>query len=155
MEFKSLDDIIDFAIAREHEAAAFYRSVCERERLEDKKQLFLDFASEEDKHATLLEALKSGDDPADLGEYSWKWIIDIKRSNYTVDVEYHPNMDYREILLLAAQKEEKALAFYNECLRGAHNEEAKRVFKMLCQEEAKHKLVLEGMLDDFMAGMGD
>lgn len=155
MEFKSLDDIIDFAIAKEREAADFYREVSERENLDDKKQMFLDFAAEEEKHAALLQALKIGEDQVELGDYSWKWIIDIKRSNYVAEVDYHPNMSYREILTLAAKREEKALAFYNDCLSGTDKEAAKNVFKMLCQEEAKHKLALEGMLDDFMAGMGD
>jgi rubrerythrin len=40
-------------------------------------------------------------------------------------------------------------------LAKAETDEAKKVFKMLCQEEAKHKLALETMLDDFMAQAGD
>jgi rubrerythrin len=35
------------------------------------------------------------------------------------------------------------------------SEQLKTVFKALCQEEAKHKLRLETMLDDYMATMGD
>ena len=155
MEFTNLDDIIDFAITKEREAAAFYREVSGRESLDDKTRIFLEFATEEEKHAALLDALKTGGEQVELADYTWKWIIDIKRSNYVQDVEYHPNMSYREILTLAAQREEQALAFYNDCLKGAKKDDAKQVFKMLCQEEAKHKLALEGMLDDFMAGMGD
>ena len=155
MEFTSLDDIIDFAISKERDASVFYREVSSRETLDDKKLIFLEFAAEEEKHATLLDALKIGSDQIELADYSWKWIIDIKRSNYVHDVDYHPNMSYRDILMLAAKQEEKALAFYNDCLNGAMNDEAKKIFKMLCQEEAKHKLALEGMLDDFMAEMGD
>ena len=155
MEFTSLDDIIDFAISKERDASVFYREVSSRETLDDKKLIFLEFAAEEEKHATLLDALKIGSDQIELADYSWKWIIDIKRSNYVHDVDYHPNMSYRDILMLAAKQEEKALAFYNDCLDGAMKDEAKKVFKMLCQEEAKHKLALEGMLDDFMAEMGD
>ena len=160
MEFNSLDDIIDFAITKEREAAAFYRKVSCREHLADKKRTFMEFAAEEEKHAAVLDALKTGRDQIELADYNWKWIIDIKRSNYVQDVEYHPDMSYREILILAAQREEKALAFYNDCLNGAKKDGAKKdgakkVFKMLCQEEAKHKLALEGMLDDFMAEMGD
>ena len=155
MEFTSLDDIIDFAISKERDASVFYREVSSRETLDDKKLIFLEFAAEEEKHAALLDVLKTGSDQIGLADYSWKWVIDIKRSNYVQDVDYHPNMSYREILLLAAKQEEKALAFYNDCLSCAVKDEAKKVFKMLCQEEAKHKLALEGMLDDFMAEMGD
>jgi rubrerythrin len=99
--------------------------------------------------------LKSGDVGDKLDDYKFKWITDIKRSDYVDDVTYEPGMAYNDILLLAAKREEKALALYNQMLANAATDEAKKVFKMLCQEEAKHKLALETMLDDYMAKMGD
>jgi len=155
MDFNNLTEIIDFAIAKEVEAAEFYRTVCEQENFSGKKEMFLEFAAEERKHQTLLEDLKSGDVGDKLDDYKFKWITDIKRSDYVDDITYSPGMAYNDILLLAAKREEKALALYNQMLANAHTEEAKKVFKMLCQEEAKHKLALETMLDDYMAKMGD
>ena len=156
MQFKNLDDIIDFAIAREREAADFYRSVSEQESFRGKKEMFLEFAAEEGKHEQLLLDLKAGKTfGPELEGYSFKWITDIKRSDFVDEIEYKPGMAYNEILLMASKREEKALALYNECLANAESDDAKKVFKMLCQEEAKHKLALETMLDDFMAQMGD
>jgi hypothetical protein len=40
-------------------------------------------------------------------------------------------------------------------LKKADRDDFKMVFKMLCQEEANHKLKLETLYDDYMAGMGD
>lgn len=57
--------------------------------------------------------------------------------------------------MLAMKREEKALALYNEMLVKTENPEAKKLFQMLCQEEAKHKLALETKYDDYMAEMGD
>ncbi|MBW2178156.1 MAG: rubrerythrin, partial [Deltaproteobacteria bacterium] len=37
----------------------------------------------------------------------------------------------------------------------ADKEDFVNVFKMLCQEEAKHKQILETIYDDFMAEQGD
>lgn len=155
MHFKNIEDVLDLAITKEEEAATFYRDVSSNEKVQDIRQMFLDFAAEEDKHKTLLLQLKSGIMDQTVDEYDWSWIIDLKRSNYVDDIEYRPGMPYNEILIMAAQREEKALAFYNECLSGAKGDEMKKVFKMLCQEEAKHKLALEDMLDRFMAEMGD
>ena len=155
MDFNNLTEIIDFAIAREKEAADFYRSVSEQENFSGKKEMFLEFAAEEQKHQTLLEDLKAGKSDEKLAGYEFKWIIDIKRSDYVDDIEYKPGMAYNEILLLACKREEKALKLYNELLMQADTEAAKKVFKMLCQEEAKHKLSLETMLDDFLAEAGD
>ena len=64
-------------------------------------------------------------------------------------------MNYRDILMLAIKREEKALALYNDLLVRADTENSQKVFKILCQEEAKHKLALESMYDDYMAEMGD
>ncbi len=64
-------------------------------------------------------------------------------------------MAYNELLMLAMKQEEKALKLYNELLENNESDEAKKLFQMLCQEEAKHKLKLETMYDDYMAKMGD
>jgi rubrerythrin len=90
-----------------------------------------------------------------LEEYQLKWITDIKRGDYLVDLEYEKGMPYNEILLLAMKREEKALRLYNDFLEKADTDESKKLFKVLCQEEAKHKLALETLYDDYMAKMGD
>ena len=64
-------------------------------------------------------------------------------------------MAYHEILMLAMKREEKALKLYNSLLDNAEDPEHQKVFKVLCQEEAKHKLALETLYDDYMAKMGD
>jgi rubrerythrin len=155
MDFNNLTEIIDFAINKEIEAEQFYLSVSEQESFAGKKQMFLEYAAEEKKHQALLEDLKAGKTGQNLEGYDFKWVTDIKRSNYVHDVEYKPGMAYQEILMLACKREEKALALYNELMEKAASQEAKKVFKVLCQEEAKHKLVLETMYDDYMAKMGD
>jgi rubrerythrin len=155
MDFNNLNEIIDFAIAREIEAEEFYRSVSEQESFAGKKEMFLEYAAEEKKHQVLLEDLKAGKVGKGVDDYNFKWISDIKRSNYVHEVEYKPGMAYQEILMLACKREEKALALYNELQVKSESEDAKKVFKILCQEEAKHKLALETMYDDYMAKMGD
>jgi rubrerythrin len=155
MDFNNLTEIIDFAITKEVEAEEFYRSVANQEAFAGKKEMFLEYAAEERKHQALLEDLKAGKLGKHLEDYKFKWITDIKRSNYVHDVEYKPGMAYQDILMLACKREEKALALYNELEVKAENEGAKKVFKILCQEEARHKLALETMYDDFMAEMGD
>jgi rubrerythrin len=155
MDFKTLNDIIDFAIAKEIEAAEFYDNASQQEKFSGKKQMLQEFAAEERKHEALLKDVKAGKVGKQLDDYKFKWIIDIKRSDYVVATEYHPGMAYHELLLLAMKREEAALKLYNELLGHAESKEQKKVFKMLCQEEAKHKLILETMYDDFMAKMGD
>ncbi|MFO7962547.1 MAG: ferritin family protein [Desulfobacterales bacterium] len=155
MTFNSLEDIIDFAIEKEQEAAQFYRMVSEEESMAGSKQMLLEFAEEEKKHRALLENVKKKGVAKSLPEYTYKWITDIKRSDYLVDMDYHKGMAYNEILILAMKREENSLKLYNSFLDNAQTEDEKALFKMLCQEEAKHKLFIETLYDDYMAKMGD
>ena len=155
MEFQRLDDIVAFAIEKEKEAAQFYQSLGEQQQFSGKKEMLQEFAAEERKHQRMLEGLQAGRVDAKLDEYEFKWITDIKRSDYVEDPPYSPDMGFKELLLLAMKREEKALALYNRMLSSTQEAKSQKVFKMLCQEEAKHKLALETMYDDFMAQMGD
>ncbi len=155
MGFKDLKEIVDFAIEKEREAAGFYETASREEGLSGSRQMLLEFAEQERKHQELLEKFQREGLGDSLKNYEFKWITDIKRSDYVDDIEYKPGMAYHEILLLATKREEKALKLYNELLRQADSEDARLLFKMLCQEEAKHKLALESMYDDYMAEMGD
>ncbi len=155
MNFQNIDQIIEFAIEKEKEAAAFYQMVSAKEQFSGKKEMLLEFAAQEHKHQTMLEDLKAGKTDTKIDDYRLKWITDIKRSDYVEDITYHPGMGYDELLRLAMKREEKALKLYNEMLSNAQTDKQKKVFKILCQEEAKHKLSLETMYDDYMADMGD
>ena len=155
MKFENLDAILDFAIEKEIEAAEFYTTISKEEVFSGAGQMFEEFAQEERKHQMMLEEFKTKGVSASVQDYNFKWITDIKRSNYVVDLVYSPGMGYNEILMLAMKREEKALKLYNDFLAQAGSDESKTLFKMLCQEEAKHKLALETMYDDYMAEMGD
>ncbi|PIP37404.1 MAG: rubrerythrin [Desulfobacterales bacterium CG23_combo_of_CG06-09_8_20_14_all_52_9] len=155
MQFKNMGEILDFAMEKEKEAVEFYRFLSKKKSLSGSKEMFADFAREEQKHFDMLSKIKSGQTDKAVSEYRFKWIPDIKRSNYVVETAYQKGMGYNEILMLAMKREEKALALYNNLLKKAETDAAKKVFKILCQEEAKHKLALETLYDDYMAKMGD
>lgn len=156
MGFENFDGILDFAIVKEQEAADFYSMVSKHEEFSGSKDMFEEFAKEELKHKQMLENIKkTGSVDESLKEYRFKWITDIKRSDYLIDIEFHPGMNYREVLHLAMKREEKALKFYSDLREKAEDDDAKKLFNVLCQEEAKHKLSLESIYDDFMANLGD
>ncbi len=151
MNFENLKAVIDYAIEKEKEAEAFYLELSSEESMSGSKQLFSDFAKEERKHQKMLQDMNAGD----LAGYRFKWITDLKRSDFVVDLEYSKGMGYQEILMIAMKREEKALELYNQLQDNAEDDKQKKLFKILCQEEAKHKLTLETMYDDYMAKMGD
>ena len=79
----------------------------------------------------------------------------MKRSNYMVSMEYEKGMHYTDILRLAMKREEKALKLYNDLQAKTQDESYLKLFKILAQEEAKHKRALETLYDDYMAEQGD
>ena len=153
MSFDSFEDIINFAIEREKEAAAFYEDAGRQEPYAGAKEIFTDFAKEEKKHRAMLENFLSGE--REVAKYEFKWIPDMKRSNYMVDLQYESGMPYTDILRLAMKREEKALQLYNELAEKTDAQSLIKVFQILAQEEAKHKLKLETLYDDHMAKLGD
>lgn len=153
MSFESFEEIVGYAIEKEKEAADFYANVAKQEPFSGVREALEEMAEEEKKHQAMLENL--GENKEILESYKFKWIPDIKRSDYMIDLEYEPGMHYSDILRLAMKREEKALKMYNELQKKTDNEEHINIFKILCQEEAKHKLFLEKLYDDYMAEQGD
>ena len=154
MDFNSLEEILEFAIEKEKQAVVFYQEVAQQETFRASKQIYEEFAEEEKKHQRMLEQFSQKKDS--LSRYRYKWIPDMKRSDYMVDVTYEPGMHYTEILRLAMKREEKALQLYNElAVKAAEKPDFVRVFQILSQEEAKHKNILETIYDDYMAEQGD
>jgi len=148
MNFNSFEEILDFAIEREKQAVAFYQKLVDKETFPASKQTLAEFVEEERNHQTLLEEFKRGN--RTLVEYDYEWIPDIKRSDYIVDMKYEPGMDFAEILRLAMKREEKALRLYNALATKTDDADCIRLFKMLAQEEAKHKQTFETIYDDHM-----
>jgi rubrerythrin len=153
MTFESFEVLIEFAIEKEKEAAAFYADLAEQTSFSGVKDSLLEMAEEEKKHESLLKNL--GNNKALVEEYKFKWIPDMKRSDYMVELKYEDGMNYVDILRLAMKREEQALKMYNELQKKTENPENIQLLKILCQEEAKHKLFLEGLYDDHMAEQGD
>jgi rubrerythrin len=153
MSFDSFEEIVKFAIEREKEAAAFYEDASKQETYAGAKEAFEEFAGQERNHRAMLEGFLAGEKA--ITDYDFKWIPDLKRSNYLVDLEYEKGMPFLDILRIAMKREEKALQLYRDMEKQAEGEDLKKIFRMLRQEEAKHKLTLETIYDDAMAKMGD
>ncbi len=149
MEFESVDKVIDFAIGKEKEAVEFYLSLIKEATQVSLKETFEMFSKEEEKHVALLSEM--ADNKEKIDSYEFKEVTDLKISDYMVETEYSKGMPMSEILKLAMKREEKAVMLYTALGNHTENEGAKKIFKILVQEEAEHKLTLESMYDDYLA----
>ncbi len=145
-EFKSINDILDFAINAEQEAVDFYNQLAENAKTEDMKYVFVDFAREEITHKARLTKIKS----EGLFKLELEDIGDLKIADYTVNVKPSPDMSYQEALVLAMSKEKAAFKLYSALAKKASDQTLRDVFISLAQEESKHKLRFEIEYDEYV-----
>ncbi len=153
MSFESVEKIIEYAVGKEEEAVAFYTELSENETFSGARDAFRDFAEEEKKHVTMLKDFSANKEK--IAQYKYEWVPDMKRSDYMVDIVYEKGMHYTDILRLAMKREEMSLKLYNELAGKVEDDDFIKMFKVLAQEEAKHKRILETIYDDYMAEQGD
>jgi len=144
MKSDAFAGIIDFAIAREEEAHAFYADLATKVKNPNMQSVFREFAQEELGHKARLQGIKAGKVNPDVS----REIKDLKLADYTVEVEATADIDYQHALILAMKKEKAAFRLYNDLASTVADAGLKSVFKALAQEEAKHKLRFEIEYDD-------
>ncbi len=145
-EFKSITDILEFAIASEQEAVEFYSSLAKQAKNAEMKTVFEQFAKEEMSHKSRLLKIK------DEGTFEIRdeKIYDLQIADYLVDVEVTPNMSYQDALVVAMKKEKSAFKLYTNLATKAPTDALKDIFLSLAQEESKHKLRFEIEYDDYI-----
>ncbi len=143
-DWNSIDEIFDFAIKNEVEAAAFYRDLVTKSDSAQIRTIFEGFAREEDGHKAKLERVRAG------GEFKMpkEKIMDLKIADYLVDVEPEEGTDYQRALILAMHKEKAAFKLYTDLAAAADDQKVKDLMMSLANEEAKHKLRFEIEYDD-------
>lgn len=143
-EFQSAEDILDFAIGNEENAARFYQDLAERTEIPGMAQVFKDFAKEERLHKVKLQEIKRTGRTTSFGNA----VMDIKLSDYVGDVDDEEPVDYQSALILAMKKEKKAFQLYMALADRTEDPGLKELMIGMAQEEAKHKLRFELEYDE-------
>jgi rubrerythrin len=146
MNFNSVDEILDFAIGKEEEAAEFYTDLAGRMDKPHIKEMFEKFAQEEKGHKAKLLAAKEGK----TLQKSEKKILDLKIGDHLELVELTPNLDFQDALILAMKAEKNAFKLYNSLAEQADDPAIRDMLLALAQEEAKHKLRFETEYDELV-----
>lgn len=145
-EFNTIDEILAFAMNEEQQAVEFYTALAESARTDDMKQVFMEFAEEEMSHKARLAKIRmEGSFSLETGT-----IMDLKIADYSVNVKVSPDMTYQDALVVAMRKEKAAFRLYSALAERAPNDDMKRLFQSLAQEESKHKLRFEVEYDEYV-----
>lgn len=140
----TVDEILDFAIGQEQQAADFYADLAVRAEKTGMKEIFLEFSREEERHRDKLLDVKRGDQQL----HAHQVVIDLKLGDYLVDVEADKDISYQDALIVAMKRERAAFQLYSDMAEKVEDNELKSVFVGLAKEEAKHKLFFESEYDE-------
>jgi len=139
MKFSEFDDVIQFAIQREEEAAKAYGDMMERARDEAARKLLLDLQEDEKNHKRVLQGLTK----LKVESSAFKDVRDLKISDYLVEEPLGADMNFQDLLIFAAKKEKRAVELYKGLAEKAKSKEQKSLFEFLAKQEKSHKLRLE------------
>lgn len=133
-------EILEFAISKEMEAYHFYLALSRQVENQKIRDMLEKLAEEELAHKERLE-------------------LEMMKLGRTVTTEYKPprpdsdyimsdsdvplDMDYKDVLRLAMEKEDASFRTYINLLPNVHEEESYELLLALAEEEIKHKLHFE------------
>lgn len=139
MEFNNFDDVIKFAIAREEDAAEAYDSMSRKAESPGLKELLLELREEEINHKQLLVDMT----PEKIASLKPDRVIDLKISDYLVDEPAGPEMNFQDLLIFAAKKEQKAVELYTYLKESTDDADLQKLFDFMAEQEKMHKYKLE------------
>ena len=122
-------EILDFAISNEMDSIQFYTDLSKTADKSYMKELFEQFAGEEKGHKKKLESVKKDRLLVPAAEK----IMDLKISDYLIDIEPHPEMTYQEALIIAMKREKAAFKLYTNLSASVTDENVKHLFLFLYQ----------------------
>ena len=130
-------EVLELAIRHEGEAYYFYMALSERVDNVEMREVLKDLAAEELEHKAKLEleVFKIGQTlPMDekLSEYSSDNYI-ISNTNSLIE------MEYKDILLLAIEKEEASFRTYINLVSTTKDQQLRETLLAIAEEEVKHK----------------
>ena len=144
MEKRTFDEILDFAIQKEDEAADGYRALSEGARRSNVRDMLMRMSKQEAGHATKLRGINR----EKVETAAITKVPDLKIADYSDNVNVTPDMSYQDVLTVAIKREQKAHNLYMTLASNTDDQGLKKLFQVLAQEEAKHKLDLETEYDE-------
>jgi len=139
MELTSFKDIVNYAISREEAAIKAYGDMAGRATFPGLKELLLELQGEEKNHKQLLENISE----SQMQNLEVKEVIDLKISDHLTEEPPTEDMNFQDLLIIAAKKEQQAVELYTTLERSAGDEELKKLFQFLIQQEKTHKFKIE------------
>jgi len=139
-------DIFEYALQMERDGENFYRKIAEKTDNTGLKTIVTMLADEEVKHYQAIEKMKQG--PYEMAETN---ILDDAKNIFVqmkeTSEEFDSDLEQTELYKKAQEIEKQSQRFYLSKAGQLKNENQKRLFKQLAEEEEKHYFLLENIID--------
>ena len=139
----TLKEILGKAIQKEIGSQLLYTDLSQRMRDQAPKDALQELARQEQEHQNLLEQYQQGKLRA--GTLSGEQTVDYKIAEHLYQPEISPDLQLRDIFLLAANREMHSHDLYLALVRIHPPGEAKRLLRKLASQELEHKHRVESL----------
>jgi rubrerythrin len=147
MENQRLGDLIDFAIEEERKASELYAAAAKKAKTREQKTMLEELVTVELGHEHKLTQFKS----TGAGSFaSLDKIVDLRISDFLVDVEIGAESSIQDIFIYAMKAEQKAFELYTFLESVETDLKAKKFFADIAGEEKQHKFDFEKQYDAMM-----
>jgi len=137
----TLNEVLEKAVEKEKASQLLYENLSQRMQNPVAKDAFRELAREEQEHQNLLGQYQSGQLTA--GTLSKEAVIDYKIAEHFDQPEISPDMQLKDVFLLAANREMHSYDLYTSLAAIHPQGEMKSLFIQLATQELKHKYRLE------------
>ncbi|MBI2328167.1 MAG: ferritin family protein [Chloroflexi bacterium] len=137
----TLNEVLERAIQKEIGSRLLYINLSQKMKNQIAKDTFQELARQENWHQNLLEQYQRGELKA--GTLSRGQVLDYKIAEHLDQPEISPDMQLKDVFLLAANREMHSHELY-QALAGIHPPgEMKRLLEQLASQELEHKQRVE------------
>ncbi len=147
---KNVDEILETAKRVEESSYNFYMNAQKIVSLPYLKDQLKELAEMEIDHRKKIEDLIEKGPEVVAKSIVIERIQDMKLSDYLMPSHIDSKANYQDILITAMKREDLTHQFYQNLLKGAKNDDLRKILEYLSIEELKHKNKLQFLYDDIV-----
>lgn len=137
----TINDILEKAISKEIESQQLYTDLSKKMKDPAAKEAFMTLYQEEQRHQSILKRYQRGE--IENGVLGREQTIDYKIAEHLDQPPVTPDMELKEVFLLAASREKASHEFYLSLAEVHPPRQARRLLEELASQELKHKQKVE------------
>ncbi len=144
MEFKNVEDLIEFLVNAEQKAFNLYTKLATQSNNKEMVHIFTEYAKDAMKHINRLKEVKKDK----LLSFS---VEDISPDKFVVPNEYPIHISYLDALSLAIKREKSQYKLYSLIASKCEEKGTKEIFTSMAKVVATHNLRFEVEYDEYAA----